>query len=138
LEINFEAGSALSTLNNFGGYFLQMKVKPETTVAHLEDDFKSYPELKIKYAAAYARSLIAADKENGKQKARAFAGELQEKTNKTEEELMALQSVYTTLKDTEPAEKTGKEIEQNYPKGIMAKNKKLAQLFQEKDPQKLG
>jgi thiol-disulfide isomerase/thioredoxin len=131
-----EAGSALSTLNNFGGYFLQMKVKPETTVALLEADFKSNPGLKIKYAAAYARGLIAADKESGKQKARAFAGELQEKTNKTEEELMALQSVYTALKDTEHAEKTGKEIEQNYPKGIMAKNKKLAQLFQEKDPQK--
>lgn len=130
------ARTGLIMLNEFGSYFLQMKVKPETIVALLEEEFKSHPELKIGYAGAYASGLIAADEENGKQKARTFATELHESPGQTEDKLIALQSVYNVLKDKEQVEKISKEIAENYPKGSTAKSEKLSQVYRERDPQK--
>jgi thiol-disulfide isomerase/thioredoxin len=131
-----EARAGLFSLNNLGGFLLQMKVKPETNLLLLEKEFKKNPGLRTEYGARYASSLLATDKENGSQKANAFIRELIEKTDKTEEDYQAIQSIYVALKDTENAEKIKKEIVQKYPGGITAKNQKMRQVFEEKDPQK--
>ncbi|MBX3253444.1 MAG: TlpA family protein disulfide reductase [Chitinophagaceae bacterium] len=130
------AGAGLVNLNSFGSYFLQMKIKPETTLILIEDELKRHPGEKSKYGLLYASSLMNTDKENGKQKVEELVKELLAKTGKTEEDYQAIQSLYNILKDTENAEKIKAETEQKYPNGSMVKNQKQRQLFQEKDPEK--
>lgn len=130
------ARGGLFTLNNFGAFFLQMKVKPETSLLLLEAELKQNPELKTQYGPRYANSLLAADKEHGRQKVNDFVKELVEKSNKTEGDYQAIEAIYVALKDTENAEKVKKEIEQKFPKGITAKNQKMRKMYEEKDPHK--
>lgn len=131
-----EAMCALYNLNSFGKNVLKMKITPEKDLALLDEEFTKYPELKVNYASPYANSILAADKENGKQKVQAFAQELLEKNNKSEGEYQSLQFIYEILQDTTNIEKIKKEIGQKYPNGITAKNEKLSQVYQEKDVQK--
>ncbi|MBO9592381.1 MAG: redoxin domain-containing protein [Niabella sp.] len=130
------AAVGLASLNDFGGFMLDMKVKPETNLALFNQEFEAAPELKTRYASPYARLLMTADKENGKQKTEELARALQDKPNKTETEYMSLQYVYITLKDDEHVDKLKKQIQTMYPKGIAAKNIRLNAINRERDPEK--
>lgn len=135
-ELVKEARAGLVNLHSFGAFFLQMKVKPETTLLLIEDEFKKNPDLKVKYGAQYANSLLNADKEHGREKVNAFVKDLLEKADKNEEDYQTIQTIYVALKDTENAEKIKKEIEQKFPKGSTARNLQMRKIYEEKDSQK--
>ncbi|WP_300602707.1 TlpA disulfide reductase family protein [Niabella sp.] len=130
------AAAALASLNDFGGFMLDMKVKPETNLALYNQEFEAYPELKIKHASPYARLLMKADKENGKQKVEALIEALQQKADKTEADYIALQYTYLALKDNDNAAKIKKELLSMYPKGTAAKSDRLNVLYREQDLEK--
>lgn len=128
-----DANSGLAMLNNFGSYYLDMKVAPATTVQLYNAEFTLYPDSKTKYINSYARALTAADADKGKSQVLDLVKELQSKSNKTEEDYLALQSLYEMLKDKENTEKIGREIDTNFPHGIVAKSKLIQSLYAEKD-----
>lgn len=131
-----EARAGLCNLNNFGSYFLQMKTKPETTVLLLEEEIKNNPDMTTKYASWYAGNIVKADKENSKQKITPILQELVDKKEKTEDDYIAIQSLYMALKDIDNADKKGKEIAQKFPTGKTAKNQRMGNMYREKDAAK--
>ncbi|SDC86611.1 TlpA family protein disulfide reductase [Niabella drilacis] len=130
------AAIALASLNNFGSFMVDMKVKPETNLALYNREFEAYPELKALHASQYARLLMASDKENGKKKTEELIETVRQKTDKTETDYLTLHYLYLALKDNDQAEKIKKEIEALYPKGAAAKSDRFNTLYGEQDMEK--
>ncbi|MCD2424961.1 TlpA family protein disulfide reductase [Niabella pedocola] len=127
------AAVGMAALNDFGGFMLDMKVKPETNLALYNQEFEAHPELKTRHASPYARLLMAADKENGKKKTEALVRTLQEKSDKTETDYITLQNLYRALKDNDQAAQIKEQIAALYPKGAAVKIDRLNALYRERD-----
>ncbi len=127
------AAVGMASLNDFGGFMLDMKVKPETNLALYNQEFEAHPELKTRHASPYARLLMAADKENGKKKTEALVRTLQEKSDKTETDYITLQNLYRALKDNDQAAQIKEQIAALYPKGAAVKIDRLNALYRERD-----
>lgn len=114
--------SALATYAMYYGSDFGVEMDSEMILKDIEEDLKTYPELKDEWYTMYLNLIFRQDKAKGETLIKDHIASLKAIENKSEDDYSALIRLSNTLGNTEDAETLMNEVKTKFPNGTTAKN----------------
>jgi peroxiredoxin/tetratricopeptide (TPR) repeat protein len=120
-------------LASWGTALLNLERDTELAFSYFEEEFKAHPELKKEYITPYLNVIASLKREGRIEAIQKELDELAGRDDQTEDELMAMATGYTRIKQTEKAEQTIRIIRERYPKGTLVQNERFREFYRTQD-----